>query len=290
MPTAIYGGTSINNPISPLPATHLKKKQLANWMYKPKTSTIHKNVPNMPDHISDIPDLDPTAPAPGRSAPLMHAALPTAHGPGSSPTSCDCESETQRIIGNLTRQASHPLALSPLATTERESSSSSCSPLSSTLKTAHALVHHWGNVNGCPNAGSHMDAPMLCSMTDAVGVVLRDHEVAVELLSLWRRCYTMSSHAAASGEKEAVDAVVHRVSIGELELEPLERAIVVQESVKQSIIRLATVLQDIEEEAALATVSQAESPLRDRGVNELSTRLFRLLGTIDQIGPTGNLG
>lgn len=131
---------------------------------------------------------------------------------------------------------------------------------------------------------------MLCSMTDAVGVVLRDHEVAVELLSLWRRCYTMSSHAAASGEKEAVDAVVHRVSIGELELEPLERAIVVQESVKQSIIRLATVLQDIEEEAALATVSQAESPLRDRGVNELSTRLFRLLGTIDQIGPTGNLG
>lgn len=130
---------------------------------------------------------------------------------------------------------------------------------------------------------------MLSSMTDAIGVVLRDHEAAVESLSSRSRRHNMNP-PTAQAEKEAVNAVVHRALIGELELEPVERAIVVQESLKHSILRLATVLQDIEEEAALATVGEIESPLRDRGVNELSTRLFRLLGTVDQIGPTGNLG
>ncbi|KAI1112037.1 hypothetical protein F5Y14DRAFT_285654 [Nemania sp. NC0429] len=261
----------------------------------------------MLDHIGGTPDLDQAVPAPADRSmpPLIQAALPTpAHGSGLQPTPCDCESETQRIMGNLARQASYPPApsLSPLTPMERESSSpsSSSSPLSATLKTAHALVQHWGNVNGCPNAESHMDASMLCSMTDAIGIVLRDHERAVNSLSS-RRCRrgassgSSSSPSTASGqredevEEEDGNDVVHRARIGELELEPLERAIVVQESVKHSILRLATVLQDVVEETALATVGQAESPLHDKGVNELSTRLFRLLGTVDKIGPTGNL-
>jgi hypothetical protein len=135
-----------------------------------------------------------------------------------------------------------------------------------------------------------MDAPMLRSVWDAVDVVLRDHEVVVESMSSRKRRHSTHNPSTGPGQKEDAVAVMPRALIGELELESLEQAIVVQESIKHSILRLAAVLQDIEEEAALATRGQVESPLRDRGVNELNTRLFRLLRTVDQIAHTGNPG
>ncbi|KAI0971346.1 hypothetical protein F4678DRAFT_81001 [Xylaria arbuscula] len=204
----------------------------------------------------------------------MHPACP----PHSDPTPCDCAFETQRIIDGITQnsESSSPSAASP---TTRHSS------LSDVLKRAHALVQHWEDMNGCPNAAAHMDPLTLCSVTDAIGIVLCDHEVAVRSISQGRR------HDANDNTSPGNQGFVTRVpvaSIGELELEPLEQAIVGQEAVKHSILRLATVLQDIEEEAAWVTGNQVESPLRDRGVEELTTRLFRLLRTVKQLVTTGD--
>ncbi|KAI1177515.1 hypothetical protein F4777DRAFT_576841 [Nemania sp. FL0916] len=260
--------------------------------------------------MSDANTSDPTDPAPGGpSAPLMHAAaFPMAHHVASTPPmACDCEAETRRIMSDLTQQhatSSHAPVASPgglttasasasaSASTTRQSSSavlsSPSSSLAGTLKTAHALVQHWGNVNGCPNAEAHMDAAMLSSMTDAIRIVLHDHEIVVESISSRGRRHHQGS---SDSNTPTSAAALPKALIGELELEPLEQAIVVQESVKHSIVRLAAVLQDIEEEVTLAASAQPELSLRDRSAKELITRLFRLLGTVNQIiVPAGNLG
>ncbi|KAI8627399.1 hypothetical protein F5Y19DRAFT_177816 [Xylariaceae sp. FL1651] len=218
----------------------------------------------MSDQVNGIPP---------QSEHSMHAAFsPQPHVPSPSPNSCGCELETQRILSNVTRSSGGDTA----------AGSQELSSISGTLKTAHALVQHWGNLNGCPNAGSHMDVRMLCSMTDAVGVALLGHEAAVQsiIASMGRRNY-VNDDGTPGAEGGAVS--MPRASIGELELESLERTITVQESLKHSILRLAAMLQDIEEEATWMTRGEVEPPFRDRNVKELTTRLFRLLGMTNRI-------
>ncbi|KAI0514720.1 hypothetical protein F5B22DRAFT_228410 [Xylaria bambusicola] len=147
------------------------------------------------------------------------------------------------------------------------------------LKTAHTLVKHWSDVNGCLNASSRLDRRMLYSITR---VVLSNYEIAVRLMlssasiSLSPSCRRNTSDTTTRAGEDSLPKAV----IGKLELDLVERAIVVQKAVKHSVLRLTAVLQDIEEEAALATRSnEVECPLPDRGLQELIARLFRLLGT-----------
>ncbi|KAI0438614.1 hypothetical protein F4803DRAFT_86216 [Xylaria telfairii] len=213
----------------------------------------------------------------------MQATFSTPDGTDSPPTSCDCEAETRRIVGQVGQISSRLATSAPGQASP--SLPSSPSPLADTLKTAHVLVQHWGHVNGCPRAGSHMDAPMLCTMTDAIGAIMRGHEQVVEKsVSLQRR-----RRIPGRSDDAPVAIVMPTAAIGELELEPAEQVIVVQEALKHSILRLAAVLQDIQEEAALiGREQQVGSPLCSKGVNELSTRLFRLLGAVDKLGIESN--
>ncbi|KAI0404770.1 hypothetical protein F4802DRAFT_566271 [Xylaria palmicola] len=228
-------------------------------------------------------------------APTMHPTFSTPHGTDSPPMSCDCEAETRRIVGHVSQTSSSlatlalgrasPSALKPTGL------QASPSPLADTLKTAHVLVQHWGNVNGCPRAGSHMDASMLCTMTDAIGAVMRGHEEAVERsIPLQRRRRLITTTGPEHNDDAPVTVVMPAAAIGELELEPVEQVIVAQEALKHSILRLAAMLQDIQEETALIrSEQQVGSSLCGKGVNELSTRLFRLLGVVDKLGVESNV-
>ncbi|KAI0100504.1 hypothetical protein GGR51DRAFT_532289 [Nemania sp. FL0031] len=202
---------------------------------------------------------------------------------------CECDTETARLL-RLCQRPAHAPSPPALSSSPLSMSTSSSAPaqdtaadqakpaafesfLSSTLTMAHNLVQHWGTINGCSSAQSHITPQTLCSMTDAIGMILRDHELAVDAMS-------QISHrdgAAAASEKLNIP----RASIGSLELDPSEAAIVIQESLKHSIIRLAAMLQDIEEEATL--LGQDQSPLRDKDVKGLITRLFRVLANVNRI-------
>ncbi|KAI0868733.1 hypothetical protein GGS24DRAFT_481433 [Hypoxylon argillaceum] len=204
-------------------------------------------------------------------------------------TSCECELETVRLLRLCQRPAAHPPSppepsSSPLSMSASLPSSapvqeSAAKPaafeafLASTLAMAHNLVQHWGTINGCSSAHSHITPRTLCSMTDAIGMILRDHELAVDAM------YQLSHRNGTAAASERLNTP--RASIGKLELDPSEAAIVIQESLKHSIIRLAAMLQDIEEEAALR--SQDQLPLRDKDVKGLITRLFRMLANVNRI-------
>ncbi|KAI0859280.1 hypothetical protein F4860DRAFT_268886 [Xylaria cubensis] len=154
--------------------------------------------------------------------------------------------------------------------------------LSATLTIACDLVQHWGAINGCPNVDSHISAHTLCTMTDAVGLVLRGHELAIEAANK----STSSSHHHHPQSHESAPRAArtgYQATIGRLELEPSEAAIVAREALKHSIVRLAAMLQDIAEEAALMAQrnSQIVHPLRDRDVRGLTTRLFVTLASVD---------
>ncbi|RYP18867.1 hypothetical protein DL765_003655 [Monosporascus sp. GIB2] len=76
--------------------------------------------------------------------------------------------------------------------------------------------------------------------------------------------------------------------VGGLELDDEEIAIVGQEALRHSIIRLGAMLQDIGEETRQHgpdELSDVEQPLQDKEVKELIGRLFRLLGRVN--GPGG---
>ncbi|KAI1272512.1 hypothetical protein F5Y07DRAFT_301222 [Xylaria sp. FL0933] len=136
-----------------------------------------------------------------------------------------------------------------------------------------------------------MDAPMLCTMVDAISAVLRGHEDVVEGLISWqRRQRVITTTGRDRNDNAPVAVVMPTAAIGELELEPVEQVIVVQEALKHSVLRLAAMLQDIQEEAALiGSEQQIGSPWCGKGLNELSTRLFRLLGVVDKLGIESNV-
>ncbi|KAI1130847.1 hypothetical protein F5Y10DRAFT_234914 [Nemania abortiva] len=216
-------------------------------------------------------------------------------GPSQVPSqvaACECETETARLVRLCQRPAHDPsppasssplsMSTSSLAAPPQDPAAGRAKPaafesfLSSTLSTAHNLVQHWGTINGCSSAQSHITPQTLCSMTDAIGMILRDHELAVDAMS------QTSHHNGSAATSEKLNTP--RVAIGSLELDASEAAIVIQESLKHSVIRLAAMLQDIEEEAAL--LGQDQSPLRDKDVKGLITRLFRVLANLNRIAKT----
>ncbi|KAI3321950.1 hypothetical protein HD806DRAFT_502392 [Xylariaceae sp. AK1471] len=194
---------------------------------------------------------------------------------------CDCKSETLRIL-NLcqhfangsppTVSSSPPLLTS---TSSAPAQGTDVNNIDATLTIARELVQHWGTINGCSNAESHMTSQTLRSMTDAIGLVLPNYEIAIESIAQKSQS---SSHTTAPEHNTTPS-----VFIGTLELDPSEAAIVVRESLKQSIVRLAAMLQDIEEEAALLSLNQAEYPLPDKDVKGLITRLFRMLANVNRL-------
>ncbi|KAI1737104.1 hypothetical protein F4680DRAFT_220717 [Xylaria scruposa] len=208
-------------------------------------------------------------------------------------TLCDCECESLRLA-NLCKhyaQIQEPQSVSSpglsssmtaggrqRAATAADNGTAttpgSSAFLSATLTIACDLVQHWGTINGCPNVDSHISTHTLCTMTDAVGLVLRGHELAIEAANKSKSSSQNHESAAATG---------YQATIGRLELEPSEAAIVAREALKHSIVRLAAMLQDIAEEAALMAQrnSQIAHPLKDRDIRGLTNRLFVTLASVD---------
>jgi hypothetical protein len=160
--------------------------------------------------------------------------------------------------------------------------------LSATLNVANDLVQHWSALNGCPNVNAHINPHTLCVLADAISFLLRGFELAIEAVNKSK----MSSHRNhhhyhyAAADHVAASTMDSRAKIGRLELDPSEAAIVVQESLKHSILRLATMSQDVAEEAALIAQRNHDvaHPLKDRDVKGLITRLFVALASVDRMG------
>ncbi|KAI3337520.1 hypothetical protein HD806DRAFT_476913 [Xylariaceae sp. AK1471] len=230
---------------------------------------------------------------------------PSSSSAAAAATPCDCEYEILRLANLCKHYAQIPApqsASSPglsssmtagggggqrTATAITADNNTATTPgslafLSATLTIACDLVQHWGAVNGCPNVDLHISAHTLCTMMDAVGLVLRGHELAIEAAN---KSKSSSYHHHPQNHESATRSAGtdYQATIGRLELEPSEAAIVAQEALKHSIVRLAAMLQDIAEEAALMAQrdSQTAQLLRDRDVRGLTTRLFVTLASVD---------
>ncbi|CAJ2506372.1 Uu.00g005020.m01.CDS01 [Anthostomella pinea] len=186
------------------------------------------------------------------------------------PPPCGCWPATLRIA-NLCQ--SHAEAE---ASSMREAGAAHGSFLADALTMSRDLVQHWGTINGCASSESHMTPQALCSMADAIDQVLRGHATAIEDLSR-RHQHHHHHHEATRGPHAA------RTFVGRLELDADEGAIVAQEALKHSLIRLAAMLQDVEEESALLRSEAEPHPLRGRDIRDLTTRLFRLLGSVNRL-------
>ncbi|KAI4859905.1 hypothetical protein F4820DRAFT_133085 [Hypoxylon rubiginosum] len=215
--------------------------------------------------------------APDTGQPSDKAAYPTATAatPGSAavPPPCECWPATLRIVDicqSCSQASSSPFPSSANVEVGNSTDAPPGVALANTLAVARNLVQHWGAVNGCPNAEAHMDARMLCRMVDAIGLVLRDHEKAIDGAS-------------------AAPRASPRTFVGRVELDAGEAAIVAQEALKHSLVRLAAMLQDIEEESAWLgrrtdeEATKEKNPLGDREVKGLITRLFRMLGNVNRL-------
>ncbi|KAK2764511.1 hypothetical protein FQN54_009206 [Arachnomyces sp. PD_36] len=220
---------------------------------------------------------------------------------------CDCWIATTRIISQLEAPFKHSLfSTQPLVRTMS---------LSDMLNLGQNLVQHWEIMNGCPNSEIHLSPPMLRLMTDAIRRVLALYEIAIEgepHASETRE--PQSHHDTANSPSATLPSVFNSNSIpignraessrslswsatptfvGSLKLEEEEEiAIVGQEALRHSIIRLGAMLQDIEEETRQNSpdwLSDAERPLLDKEVKGLIGRLFRLLGKVNALASNTRL-
>ncbi|RYP74942.1 hypothetical protein DL771_002726 [Monosporascus sp. 5C6A] len=219
---------------------------------------------------------------------------------------CDCWAATIRIIS----QSEAPF---------RHSSSSAQQParsmsLSDVLGLGRNLVQHWELLNCCASFEAHLGPPVLRYMADAISRVLALYEMALEGVlgapetarePRPRRSYRDAAanppHATFAPKSNPIPAGsmsehgrplscnITPTFVGGLELDDEEEvAIVRQEALRHSIIRLGAMLQDIEEETRQRgpdEPSDVEQPLQDKEVKELIGRLFRLLGRVN--GPAG---
>lgn len=159
------------------------------------------------------------------------------------------------------------------------------------LTMGRKLVQHWEMLNGCTNSESHMGPQTLHCMIESISWVLRDYETAVDVISrsasepqtLARQPESVSTPASnftssPRDNEPATEWNIPTALVGNLELEPAEAILVAYEAFSHSIARLTLMLQDIEEEAALHRQQpKPDYPLREKDLQDLVTRLFRLL-------------
>ncbi|CAJ2507464.1 Uu.00g086500.m01.CDS01 [Anthostomella pinea] len=208
--------------------------------------------------------------------------------------SCDCFAATMRVVS----QSQPPYLLSsPSTQTGAENNMS----LSDSLTIGRNLVQHWEHLNGCANSDAHLVPVVFSLVADATGRVLKLYETAVEELLGTARPPAPQASRLGSLPVPRVRSVENMGSLKpnvapaftcELEIDDEEEvAIVYQEALRYSVIRLGAVLQDIEEETRLLdqhALPEFESPLQGRGMKELISRLFCLLGKTHGIGTSSS--
>ncbi|OCK75201.1 hypothetical protein K432DRAFT_386337 [Lepidopterella palustris CBS 459.81] len=183
--------------------------------------------------------------------------------------------------------------------------------LSDILGLVRNLVQHWELLNGCASSEAHICPLVLRSMADAISRILALYEMAIEgvpgvpdsrergLRPSYRdaanpsyAAFTPRSNSMSARNKSeqgrSLSCNTTPTFVGSLELDDEEEiAIVGQEALRHSIIRLGAMPQDIEETRQYDPdeLSDAEQSLQDKEVKELIWRLFRLLGRLN--GPAG---
>lgn len=138
-------------------------------------------------------------------------------------------------------------------------------------------------------------------MAESISWVLCDYETAVDaMLQSMSQTQTPATYSESmptppvinstpsllDDEREAECNInLPRAFLGNLELDPSEAILVAQEALSHSISRLTLMLQDIEEEATLQDQQlNADNLLREKGLKDLVTRLFRLLRRVNKLG------
>jgi hypothetical protein len=183
---------------------------------------------------------------------------------------CDCWDATIRIVS----QCEAPFKNSSYAQQlVREMS------LSERLNLGQKLVQQWETMNGCVSFEDHLNPQLMRIMTDAISRVLAIYEMT-----------TAGMHRVAGNvprNHSSFSCSSSPVFVGGVKVEdPEEIAIIGQEALRHSVIRLGAMLQDIEEETrpyGPEDLSDVEQLQQDSEVKELIGRLFRLLGKINEL-------
>jgi hypothetical protein len=181
--------------------------------------------------------------------------------------SCDCWVTTIHIVSQCEAPFKNPSYVQQLV---REM------PLSEILNLSQKLVQRWETMNGCVNFEDHLSPQLIRVMTDAISRVLAIYEMATE-----------GMHENMPRNNSLFNWGNSPVFVGAVKIEDLQEiAIITQEALRHSIIRLGAMLQDIEEEThpyGPEDLSNVEQPLQCSEVKELIGRLFRLLGKINEL-------
>ncbi|ROW16765.1 hypothetical protein VPNG_01627 [Cytospora leucostoma] len=216
---------------------------------------------------------------------------------------CGCWAAAMRIISQT--QA-------PFQTSDNNGNSASSAQkpanslkLDDMLTLGRNLVQHWEILNACPRSETHLIPLTLRFIADAIGRILELYNAAIENLVLrarepprlgasttsgWTRARpTGASMGDSTGNRGRPlhhngDSPNPGIFFGNLELVGDEEAAIVSlEALRHSIIQLGIMLQDIEEEHSQhlpEEPSDMEHPLREGDLEELNTKLFRLLGRV----------
>lgn len=180
--------------------------------------------------------------------------------------SCDCWVTTIRIVNECEALFKPPPNVQQLV---REM------PLSEMLNLAQKLAQQWETMNGCVSFEDHLGPQLIRVMTDAISRVLAIYEMATE-----------DMHENMPRSNGLFNWDNSHVFVGGVKIEDLQEiAIITEEALRHSVIRLGAMLQDIEEETHPygPDLSNLDQPLQGSEVKVLIGRLFRLLGKINEL-------
>lgn len=181
-----------------------------------------------------------------------------------SPTMCNCTSETLRIMKTIQQTA----APAPTTMTTTSSSSRPAVALGDVLCAGRLLVRNWERINGCAQAGLHLDAALLRDVADATNSIVGLYEAA----------------GVAAAVATTTDAPSPPVRLGTHLLDADEAALVHREAMRHSLLLLGEVLNDIEKDLGDVQAPPAEPRVDDvrAGVRQATARLLRTLGRVNR--------
>ncbi|RDW76744.1 uncharacterized protein DSM5745_06736 [Aspergillus mulundensis] len=225
----------------------------------------------------------------------MYAPSTTTASTTTSPTDaiqrsghiCECLAQTSKVIQAFSDSISSP------------TSSQVFMSVDDVLCKGSALVDHWESLHACPDAETHLDAPLLQAMINAAVQMTALYEAAVECMlgNGGDEARDQQPHGGAGSRDTRSNGtavqdqpafVVTKVSarLGSMLLDEEQTEVVARVALRHETMRLGQMLHDIEEDMSTMRErdASAEAGHLDgdvRKVRQTTDLLLRILGRIN---------
>lgn len=182
---------------------------------------------------------------------------------------CGCWAMTIRVIGR-SEAPFRNISSSSVQLVE------SAISISAILLIGEEVLQCWSQLQACPNSTAHMNPATMRFQAETIDRMLSLYGAAADH-------FLQTSDRQSGHPHDSIGCKASPAILGNLELDDDEAAVVGREALQYAITQLGGALQDVDKETRQHRAEGQPGALEARKLEELSTRLFHLLGRVGSL-------